>query len=128
MFISYKYEDSTYRNGLQGFLQNPNNSYDWVPDGEKEDQRQEGEDRVKSYLRGIIGNCEALICLVGHDTHSSSWVNWELEVATSQSKRIVAVRIPKTNGGAPPLIWQRNISIIEWDARAINNALDGYYY
>lgn len=123
IFISYKWEDKEYYDGLNGLLQNPNNNYVHIVIEEREDLRSKGENSVKDHLRRIIQNCDRVICLIGQDTHNSKWVQYELEVANSQKKRIIAVRVPGTTGGVPNLIRDRRISIIKWDANIINNAL-----
>ncbi|MHA1146349.1 MAG: TIR domain-containing protein [Candidatus Helarchaeota archaeon] len=123
IFISYKWEDNTQYNGLKGLLENPNNNYVHFIREERDDLRSQGETYVKNQLRKKILKSDRIICLVGNDTHSSKWVQWELEVATSQRKKIIAIRIPNTNGGSPQLIRERRIPLIEWNADKINNAL-----
>ena len=123
VFLSYRWEDKRYADGLKGAFLNPTNEYRHVPYNEREDYRQKGETVIKNYLKGIIGNCDALICLIGNKTHNSPWIDYELDVATSQNKKIVSVRIQGTNGGAPNLIRSRGIKIIEYDSRKINDAL-----
>ena len=126
VFLSYKWEDKKSADALRGTFLNPNNDYRHVPLSEREDYRQQGENAIKSYLRGLISECRALICLVGQNTHSSQWVAYELEIATSQNKKVVPVRIRNTTGGAPKLIRERNLKIIKRDARLINNELSKF--
>jgi len=123
VFLSYKWEDKIFADGLEGTFLNPNNEYRHVPSSEREDYRKKGEDAIKRYLRGLIFDCQALICVIGQNTHNSHWVAYELNVATSQDKKIVPVRIRDTTGGAPKLIRDRKIDIIEWDSQLINNEL-----
>lgn len=123
IFISYKWEDNRYFNGMKGLLNNPNNRYVHYVLSERDDLRNKGKNVVESHLKENIRNCNRVICLVGEDTQSSKWVQWELEVATSQNKKIIAVRIPRTTGGAPRLIRERNISVIKWKADEVNKGL-----
>ena len=123
IFISYKWEDNRYFNGMKGLLNNPNNRYVHYVLSERDDLRNKGKNVVENHLKENIRNCNRLICLVGEDTHSSKWVQWELEVATSQNKKIIPVRIPGTTGGAPRLIRERTISVIKWKADEVNKAL-----
>ncbi len=123
VFLSYKWEDREFADGLRGTFLNPNNEYRHVPYSEREDYRQQGENAIRAYLREIINECDALICLIGQNTHNSKWVAYELGVASSQDKKIVPVRIRNTNGGAPRLIRERDIGIIKWDSTLINNEL-----
>lgn len=123
VFLSYKWEDKKYADSLKGYLNNPNNNYRHISISERDDFRNKGKNFIRDYLKGIIGECDALVCLIGKDTHSSDWVLYELDVATSQRKQIVPVRIPNTTGGLPKLINDRQIKIVEWDSKKINDAL-----
>jgi hypothetical protein len=121
IFISYKYEDLDYANALDGLLKNPNNKYRHSTDREKKDLRQKGEKAWKNYIKNKLKNCDAIICLIGQNTHNSTGVNYELAVSKSLSIKIIPVRIPDTNGGAPRIIRKRKT--LKWDANEINNEL-----
>ena len=123
VFLSYKWEDKKNANDLKAYLKNPNNKYNHIPITERKDYRTKGEKYVRGYLKGIIGDCQALICLIGKNTHSSLWVAYELDVATSLQKKIIPVRIPDTSGGPPKRIKEQKILIVEWNARKINETL-----
>ena len=121
IFLSNKYEDRSYANGMDGLLNNPNNEYRHVTEREKEDLRSKGEKAWKNYLKEIIKNCDVLTCLIGKDTHNAQGVIYELEVATSLGIKIIPVRIPNTTSPSPQII--RNKNIIPWNAKEINNAI-----
>ncbi len=123
IFLSYKWEDRESANGLEGLLKNPNNKYQHLTEREQEDVRNKGENVVKNYLKGIIQDCDALICLIGNDTHNATGVRYELEVAKSLGKKIIAVRIPQKTGGLPYLLKVWGISEVNWDAKRINDKL-----
>ncbi|MBN1215556.1 MAG: toll/interleukin-1 receptor domain-containing protein [Candidatus Lokiarchaeota archaeon] len=121
IFLSYKYEDKSYADGMDGFLNNPNNKYRNLTEREEKDLRPRGENVWKNYLKDKIRRCNALICLIGNNTHNAQGVIYELEVANSLKKRIIPVRIPDTTGAAPQIIKKRKI--ISYNAREINNEL-----
>ncbi len=121
VFLSYKWEDKTYADGMDGLLKNPNNRYRHLTDRERQDLRNKGESIWKKYLRDKIRDCDALICLIGKDTHKATGVIYELSVATSLSVKIIPVRIPNTYGGAPNII--SKLKILNWNAREINDEL-----
>ena len=121
VFLSYKWEDREYADGMDGLLKNPNNKYRHLTDRERQDLRNKGESVWKKYLRDKIRECDALICLIGQDTHNATGVIYELSVATSLHVKIIPVRIPKTDGGAPNII--NSLKILNWDAREINDQL-----
>ncbi len=127
IFISFKDNASDDREGFEGLLQNPNANLNHTPVSAREDYRKQGKIAVKSYLTDLIMDSDALVCLVGQDTHSSWWVNFELQVASSLRIGLVALRIPDTTGGRPQLLKSKGIPETEWDrdeiTRAINNAI-----
>lgn len=123
IFISYKWEDRVYANGIDGLLNNPNNKFSYTTDREREDLRYKGEKQVKNYLRNKIKKCDLIICLIGQNTHNAIGVKYEIEVAKSLNKRIVAVRIPETTGGIPFMMKKWNVSLIEWNPKAIKDAI-----
>ena len=121
VFISYKWGDQNHAKDLDSFLNNPNNKYRHVAIRERDDYRGKGETAVRNYLKGLIGECDALICLIGNDTHNSEWVKYELDVANSQVKKIIPVRIKGTSGGTPSIL--KNKKILNWSAKEINDEL-----
>lgn len=123
IFLSYKWEDRESANGLEGLLKNPNNKYQHLTEREQEDVRNKGENVVKNYLKGIIQDCDTLICLIGNDTHNATGVRYELEVAKSLRKKIIAVRIPQTTGDLPYILRSWGISEVKWNAKDINDKL-----
>ncbi len=48
---------------------------------------------IKSVIKDRIKESDIVLCLVGKNTGSSDWVNWEIETAYSMNKKIVAVKI-----------------------------------
>ena len=123
IFLSYKWEDRESANGLEGLLKNPNNKYQHFTEREQEDVRNKGENAVKNYLKSIIQDCDALICLIGNDTQNATGVRYELDVAKSLRKKIVAIRIPQTTGGLPFILRSWGITEVKWNAKDINNEL-----
>jgi hypothetical protein len=121
VFLSYKWEDKNYADGMDGFLMNPNNKYRHLTDRERKDLRNKGENAWKKYLKDKISNSKALICLIGQDTHNATGVIYELSVASSLSIKIIPVRIPETYGGVPGIV--SKLKILKWDAREINDEL-----
>lgn len=126
MFISYKWEDKKYANGLDGLLNNPNNDYRHLTEREREDLRYKGESSVKDYLKDKIRDRDAIICLIGNNTHNSTGVKYELQVAKSLEKKIIVVRIPQTKGGLPTLLKKWGIKETPWNSIEINDVLSRF--
>ncbi len=123
IFVSYRWEDRDHKEGFRGLLMNPNNELFDVPI--EEIQRFDTTEEIQRYLNTKIRQASAIVVLIGNNTHNGPWVKHELEVANSQRKPIIPVRIPETNGGLPAII--RNQDLIEWDADDINQALTNIF-
>ncbi len=121
IFISYREIDRSQRDGFIGMMKNPNNTFSDIPEYSQEDLRSRGEQAVKNYIKGKMESCDIVICLIGTSSHNSPWINYEVDVAISQQKPIIPVRIPKTSGGLPPRI--RHLQIIEWNIQKIQQAI-----
>ena len=65
-----------------------------------------------------------MIVLIGNDSHNSTWIDYEMDVATSKKMPILGVRIPSTFGAGPELFRRRLFIPIEWDANIIKENLD----
>jgi hypothetical protein len=64
---------------------------------ETNDFRQMGEEAIKKHLRPRIKGCAAVLVLIGNDTHNHHWIDYEVQVAKSEHKQVIAVRIKGHN-------------------------------
>lgn len=104
IFISFKAEDASEREGLEGSFRNPNNSLIHVPVSTREDKRAGGPAAIRSYLRELMRDAHVVICLIGKNTHQSAWVDYELQVANSWGIPVVALRLASGAGPVPAAI------------------------
>jgi hypothetical protein len=123
LFISYAEKDRQYHDRLvewakQGLLGTDRAVS--VPSGDVARPAHRG-------LHGHIGvhllTANAMILLVGNDTHTCEWINNELNHVLTQRKKLVVVRLPGTNGPLPRVaVGQRTVP---FTPAAIKSALDG---
>ena len=48
---------------------------------------------IKLRIREKIRRCGTVLCVINHETHTSSWVNWELDTAIQMGKPIAAMAV-----------------------------------
>ena len=81
---------------------------------------------IQRILRMKISWASTVVVLIGEKTHSRPWVNWEIEQANKQGKRIVGVYI---RGGTeidkPAALEKYASSIVSWNSNSIIAAIDG---
>ncbi len=96
-----------------------------------ENQRRWKEGRVKDetirrLLRKKISWAGTVIVLVGKETHSRKWVDWEIKQAHQQGKRIVGIYVRGgTQADLPPSLKKYASDIKAWNAEGILEAIDG---
>src|SRR5271170_4033068 len=63
------------------------------------------DETIRRLLRMKISWASTVVVLVGKDTHERPWVNWEIEQAHKQGKRIVGVYVRGgTDADLPPAL------------------------
>ena len=81
---------------------------------------------IERLLRMKISWAGSVVVLIGKETHKRPWVNWEIEQAHKQGKRIVGVW---EEGGKendiPDNFKKYGSAIVGWQADRIIDAIDG---
>lgn len=120
IFISCVFEDNHRITSVQK----------WADDGrlgeveithETEDKRIQGKDAIKQHIKSKIQNASVVFVLIGNDTHNHDWIASEVELANSFKKNIVCIRVPNSNGAAPPIL--SNYPIVNFDPDTIKKAI-----
>ena len=70
---------------------------------------------------------QSVVVLIGKETHARAWVNWEIEEAHRQGKRIIGVFLRGgTDADIPPALEKfATQEIVGWNSDAIIGALNG---
>lgn len=78
---------------------------------------------IKSVIKDRIKESDIVLCLVGKNTGSSDWVNWEIETAHSMNKKIVAVKINRSYDTPVSLYGKKAKWAMDFSKSAIIKAL-----
>lgn len=57
--------------------------------------------RIRNYLSPLIQAAQAVVLLVGNNSHDRPWIDYEIQNARSAGKPLVVVRLPNSTGGPP---------------------------
>jgi len=86
----------------------------------------ENKEYIKSLLRPLINQAGTFICLIGPNTHDSEWVNWEVEQALKQGKRIIGVYLwGAKDSDIPPALEDAADAMVGWNHDTILDAING---
>ena len=84
------------------------------------------DETIRRLLRMKMSWAGSVVVLIGKDTHSRPWVNWEIELAHKQGKRIVGAFV---HGGmeadVPSSFEKYGSALVGWNSSSIVAAIDG---
>ncbi len=81
---------------------------------------------IRRLLRMKISWAGTVVVLIGKETHERKWVNWEIEQANKQGKRIVGVFVRGgTDVDIPPAFEKYGSALVAWNSESIMDAIDG---
>jgi len=134
VFISHHHKDDADVDKLTNLLQK--NGYDIrnssirakPANQERLDKGLVKDEVIKRLLRMKISWAGSVIVLVGKETHSRPWVNWEIEQAHRQGKPIVGVYENglKDKVEIPDALEKYGTSqVVGWDPQSIISAIEG---
>ncbi len=84
------------------------------------------DETIRRLLRMKISWAGTVVVLIGKETHSRPWVNWEIEQANKQGKRIVGVYVRGgTDADVPEAFEKYGSALVGWNSDNIIAAIDG---
>lgn len=84
------------------------------------------DETIRRLLRMKISWAGTMIVLIGKDTSSRPWVNWEIACAHKKGKRIVGVYARGgTQADVPDALENYGSSIVAWNSESVMEAIDG---
>jgi hypothetical protein len=84
------------------------------------------DETIRRLLRLKISWAGTVVVLVGKHTHSRPWVEWEVNEANRQGKRIVGVYVQgATHAHLPAALEKYASAIVGWNSGAIVDAIEG---
>lgn len=87
------------------------------------------DEYIKRLLRLRIQWAGQFIVLIGSETHTRPWVDWEIEQAHKKGKRIIGVYIQGAKDSDVPENFDKyGDSVVGWNSEKIIKALDGTNY
>src|SRR5688572_17028009 len=84
------------------------------------------DESIRRLLRMKISWAGAMIVLIGKETHTRPWVDWEIKQAEKQGKRIVGVyERGGTEADIPEALKKYSNSLVAWNSDSIVGAIEG---
>jgi hypothetical protein len=95
VFLSFRAEDRPQINGLRLLAANPKFDIEFYDESVRTAINSENAAYIRTKIREKIGRTSVTACMVSELTHTSQWVDWELEESLSKGNKIVFMGLPK---------------------------------
>lgn len=125
VFVSHYHEDEDSIKRMKDLLGDDYSIRNYSVTSEKYNNANNKE-YIQSLLRPLINQASTFICLIGPNTHDSEWVNWEVEQAFKQGKRIIGVYLcGAKDSDIPPALEDAADAMVGWNHDTILDAING---
>ena len=133
VFVSHHHKDDSSVDGLTGMVagkgyQLRNSSIRVNPENQKRiDQKKVSDRTIERLLRMKMRWASQVVVVIGKETHTRSWVNWEIKMAHKMGKPIIGVYENglKDQVDIPENLQKYATSIVGWRAESVVDALSG---
>jgi hypothetical protein len=132
VFISHHHADDNKVDQLTALLNKTgsdvrNSSVRMKPANQRRmDEGRVKDETIRRLLRMKISWASTVVVLVGKDTHTRRWVDWEITQAAKQGKRIVGVyAYGGTDAEKPAALELYGSAVVAWNTDSIIDAIEG---
>lgn len=125
LFVSHKGEDENRIEDFKNLMKHKGYDFRDSSIKESEPNKANDEDYIKSkYLKPAIDWAGTIVVLIGQNTHKSDWVDWEIDYALKQGKKIIGVFLPgEKDATIPDSLQDYADSIVGWNSEKIDEAI-----
>jgi hypothetical protein len=125
VFISFDYDnDRAYKNLLLAWDKNKDFDFQLYDGSLREAINSTNGAYIKSQIRPKIVAASYLLCIVGAQTSKSAWIDWEIQTAVDNKKKLIAVKVEKANISPAGLLANGAAWALSFNFDAIKKAVD----
>jgi len=127
IFIAHHSKDIKYIPELRALLEKKGYEVRDSSIDENEPNNATNPDYIKSIIRPKIEWAGKIIVLIGKETYSRDWVDWEIEYAKSfGNKKIIGVYLPGfTDADIPENLKIFGDALVPWNSKELEPAIEG---
>lgn len=123
-FLSFIEEDKEKVAGLRLLAANPNYDLEFYDESLRVAIESRDAEYVKRRIREKINRTSVTVCLISEDTHTSRWVDWELEESDEKGNAIIAMALKGVKQAVlPKLIKEKKLTFHGWDPEQLNKLI-----
>lgn len=125
IFISFDYDnDSHYKNLLLAWDKNKDFDFGFYDGSLRDAINSTNASYIKSQIKPKILAATRLLCLVGKQASKSAWIDWEIQTAVDNHKKLIGVKIEKEHTSPSVLLANGATWALSFNFDAIKKAID----
>jgi hypothetical protein len=125
IFISFDYDnDANYKNLLLAWNNHKDFDFDFYDGSLKVAINSTDAAYIRSKIKPKIVAASRLLCVVGKQTATSTWIDWEIGTAIDNKKPLIAVKIEKAFVAPSRLLANGARWALSFNFDAIKKAID----
>jgi len=125
VFLSFVEEDLQLVELFRGQAKNANIDLEFDDYSIKEPINSDNADYVKQQIRNKIDGVSVTLCLIGHNTNRSDWIDWEIGVSDDMGKGIVGMRLHSSSSDVVPnALRDVNADVVNWKIDDVMAAIE----
>ncbi|MGL1861445.1 MAG: TIR domain-containing protein [Pseudodesulfovibrio sp.] len=126
VFISHYGRDDEHVGNMKDLLKNAGCTLKNSSIDSSKPNQANNDEYIKQLLRDRIRWAGCVTVLIGPQTHTRDWVNWEIEQAAKQGTRIVGVYINGASDADVPEAFEKyGDALVGWTTDKIIGAIEG---
>ena len=111
VFLSFRAEDRKKVDGVRLLAWSNSHDLEFYDESVRTEIKSRDESYIKRVIREKISRSSIVVCFVSELTHTSQWVNWEIEVARSLGRTVILMGLP---GGPQRLVLPKSAGGLQW--------------
>lgn len=125
VFISFDYDnDAHYKNLLTAWDKNKEFDFGFYDGSLRDSINSTNATYIKSQIKPKIVAATHFLCIVGKGCSTSNWIDWEIQTAVDNKKKLIGVKIEKANTSPARLLNNGATWALSFNFDAIKKALD----
>jgi len=126
VFLSFRAEDKQQVAGLRLLAANDRFNIEFYDESVRTPYDSTDPAYIRRRIREKISRTTVTVCLVNTLTHTSQWVNWELEESIDKGNAIIAMGLPSgpTSITLPEPLRRLKYPWYTWDYAALGRMID----
>lgn len=125
IFISYQHDDIQQAKGFNLLRWNPNVDFDFVGRHLLSPVDSKDPNYVRTKIREQLKGSSVVVVLIGQNTASSDWVDYEVREGMEDRKGIIGIRLKGAETAeVPPALTEAGVKVVNWDPDAFSDEIE----